>query len=168
MLQQCCSSAQQRVFSSQQTSDLQSYVPGGSIESSNSARLRESGSQARPTLAAHASVVVAPLPCILQLGGKGANLAEMSRIGLSVPPGLTITTETCAEFDKLGTLPVTRTSWSHNATAMLQHKRRTASRRPDMRCVWVSRQGGLNLSAEAGVRATRVSVLDQTCVRVIT
>ncbi|GLI61134.1 hypothetical protein VaNZ11_003409 [Volvox africanus] len=32
------------------------------------------------------------------LGGKGANLAEMSRIGLSVPPGLTITTDTCADF----------------------------------------------------------------------
>ncbi|KAH7299081.1 hypothetical protein KP509_25G071800 [Ceratopteris richardii] len=33
------------------------------------------------------------------LGGKGANLAEMSRIGLSVPPGFTITTETCQEYD---------------------------------------------------------------------
>jgi len=29
------------------------------------------------------------------LGGKGANLAEMSRIGLPVPPGFTITTEVC-------------------------------------------------------------------------
>eukprot|EP00198_Chlamydomonas_reinhardtii_P003602 XP_001692938.1 pyruvate phosphate dikinase [Chlamydomonas reinhardtii] len=36
------------------------------------------------------------------LGGKGANLAEMSRIGLSVPPGLTITTDTCAEFHTNG------------------------------------------------------------------
>lgn len=32
------------------------------------------------------------------LGGKGANLAEMSSIGLSVPPGLTITTDTCQEY----------------------------------------------------------------------
>jgi len=32
------------------------------------------------------------------LGGKGANLAEMSNIGLSVPPGFTITTECCASF----------------------------------------------------------------------
>jgi len=32
------------------------------------------------------------------LGGKGANLAEMSRIGLSVPPGFTITTECCKQF----------------------------------------------------------------------
>ena len=30
------------------------------------------------------------------LGGKGANLAEMTRIGLPVPPGFTITTEVCA------------------------------------------------------------------------
>jgi len=32
------------------------------------------------------------------LGGKGANLAEMSNIGLPVPPGFTITTETCNEY----------------------------------------------------------------------
>ena len=29
------------------------------------------------------------------LGGKGANLAEMTNIGLPVPPGFTITTEVC-------------------------------------------------------------------------
>src|ERR1700682_4942953 len=32
------------------------------------------------------------------LGGKGANLAEMSRIGLPVPPGFTLTTEVCTYF----------------------------------------------------------------------
>ena len=32
------------------------------------------------------------------LGGKGANLAEMSSIGLSVPPGFTISTECCSKF----------------------------------------------------------------------
>jgi pyruvate,orthophosphate dikinase len=32
------------------------------------------------------------------LGGKGANLAEMSSIGIQVPPGFTITTEVCAEY----------------------------------------------------------------------
>src|SRR5712691_13330429 len=32
------------------------------------------------------------------LGGKGANLAEMSRIGLPVPPGFTITTEVCSHY----------------------------------------------------------------------
>ena len=39
------------------------------------------------------------------LGGKGANLAEMTNIGLNVPPGFTITTETCNEYTKLGELP---------------------------------------------------------------
>ncbi len=34
------------------------------------------------------------------LGGKGANLAEMSRIGLPVPPGFTITTEMCLDYYK--------------------------------------------------------------------
>jgi len=32
------------------------------------------------------------------LGGKGANLHEMTRIGLPVPPGFTITTEVCSYF----------------------------------------------------------------------
>ena len=33
-----------------------------------------------------------------ELGGKGANLCEMSNIGLPVPPGFTITTDTCNEY----------------------------------------------------------------------
>jgi pyruvate,orthophosphate dikinase len=36
------------------------------------------------------------------LGGKGANLAEMSSIGVPVPPGFTITTDVCTEYNKLG------------------------------------------------------------------
>jgi pyruvate,orthophosphate dikinase len=36
------------------------------------------------------------------LGGKGANLAEMTSTGLPVPPGFTITTETCDAFYKSG------------------------------------------------------------------
>src|SRR5205085_902723 len=39
------------------------------------------------------------------LGGKGANLAEMTNIGLPVPPGFTITTEMCNEYIKTGKLP---------------------------------------------------------------
>ncbi len=39
------------------------------------------------------------------LGGKGANLAEMVRIGLPVPPGFTITTEACREFLSTGDIP---------------------------------------------------------------
>ncbi len=36
------------------------------------------------------------------LGGKGANLAEMTNIGLPVPPGFTITTEVCTEYYTAG------------------------------------------------------------------
>jgi pyruvate,orthophosphate dikinase len=36
------------------------------------------------------------------LGGKGANLAEMSLIGIPVPPGFTITTETCNHYYSIG------------------------------------------------------------------
>ncbi|ASB48327.1 pyruvate, phosphate dikinase [Alkalitalea saponilacus] len=36
------------------------------------------------------------------LGGKGANLAEMNLIGVPVPPGFTITTDTCTEYNQLG------------------------------------------------------------------
>ena len=32
------------------------------------------------------------------LGGKGANLCEMTQIGLNVPPGFVITTEACLEY----------------------------------------------------------------------
>ncbi|MFP3989747.1 pyruvate, phosphate dikinase [Streptomyces sp. E11-3] len=39
------------------------------------------------------------------LGGKGANLAEMSRMGLPVPPGFTVTTEACRAFLGTGAEP---------------------------------------------------------------
>lgn len=40
------------------------------------------------------------------LGGKGANLAEMTRLGLPVPPGFIITTEACKEYLELGRAPL--------------------------------------------------------------
>ncbi len=36
------------------------------------------------------------------LGGKGANLAEMTNMGLPVPPGFSITTQTCKDYNDLG------------------------------------------------------------------
>ena len=39
------------------------------------------------------------------LGSKGANLAEMVRIGIPVPPGFTITTEVCRQYLKAGSYP---------------------------------------------------------------
>ena len=49
------------------------------------------------------------------LGGKGANLAEMTRIGLPVPPGFTITTELCTYF------------YEHNRTYPPQLEREVAA-----------------------------------------
>jgi pyruvate, orthophosphate dikinase len=39
------------------------------------------------------------------LGGKGANLAEMTNLGLPVPPGFTVTTEACREYLRRGDVP---------------------------------------------------------------
>jgi phosphoenolpyruvate synthase/pyruvate phosphate dikinase len=37
-----------------------------------------------------------------KLGGKGANLCEMARLGVNIPPGFTITTDVCQEFYRVG------------------------------------------------------------------
>lgn len=52
-----------------------------------------------------------------RLGGKGAGLAEMSRIGLPVPPGFTITTEACLAFQDQKRLPdgLLDAVWTHLA-----------------------------------------------------
>ena len=39
------------------------------------------------------------------LGGKGANLANMTQLGLPVPPGCTITTEACNAYTDTGVFP---------------------------------------------------------------
>lgn len=39
------------------------------------------------------------------LGGKGSGLADMTRAGVPVPPGFTVTTEACNEFRKTGEFP---------------------------------------------------------------
>src|SRR6476619_1665579 len=39
-----------------------------------------------------------------RLGGKGSGLAEMTALGIPVPPGFTIDTSVCAEFQRTGTL----------------------------------------------------------------
>ncbi|MCC7204755.1 MAG: pyruvate, phosphate dikinase [Phycisphaeraceae bacterium] len=55
------------------------------------------------------------------LGGKGANLAEMTSIGLPVPPGFTITTEVCALYYKGGRkLPATLMDGVRHHVGMLE------------------------------------------------
>ncbi len=55
------------------------------------------------------------------LGGKGANLAEMTSIGLPVPPGFTITTEVCDQYYKSGRkLPKGLMDEVHKAVATME------------------------------------------------
>ncbi len=55
------------------------------------------------------------------LGGKGANLADMCSIGLPVPPGFTITTDTCAAYYQAGQrLPVGLMNEVHKYINMLE------------------------------------------------
>ncbi|MGB9552871.1 MAG: PEP/pyruvate-binding domain-containing protein, partial [bacterium] len=58
------------------------------------------------------------------LGGKGAGLAEMSRIGLPVPPGFTITTEACLEFQAKGGKEIDPALWEE----VLEHLRKLEKR----------------------------------------
>ncbi len=50
------------------------------------------------------------------LGGKGAGLADMTRAGVPVPPGFTVTTEACNEFRKTGGFP--EGQWEQQLQAM--------------------------------------------------
>ncbi|MCD8157385.1 MAG: pyruvate, phosphate dikinase [Clostridiales bacterium] len=56
------------------------------------------------------------------LGGKGANLAEMASIGLPVPPGFTVTTEACLEYNKTGELSDEVVAQVEDALAKLEAK----------------------------------------------
>ncbi len=65
------------------------------------------------------------------LGGKGANLAEMTNLGLPVPPGFTITTDACRTYMQTGDLPPElRVEVTHGAAPARGHARALARRRP--------------------------------------
>ena len=65
------------------------------------------------------------------LGGKGANLAEMSVIGIPVPPGFTITTEVCAAYYEHGKkLPEAVKPQVEAALKQMEAARRQEVRRP--------------------------------------
>jgi pyruvate,orthophosphate dikinase len=60
------------------------------------------------------------------LGGKGANLAEMTRIGLPVPPGFTITTDACRAYLKTGAFP--KGLWEEALAAMVALEKATGKK----------------------------------------
>src|SRR5688500_17657466 len=57
------------------------------------------------------------------LGGKGAGLAEMTRIGLPVPPGFTITTDACRAFNVDRKLPAGL--WDQTLAALARLEKKT-------------------------------------------
>ncbi|MFD6613633.1 PEP/pyruvate-binding domain-containing protein, partial [Micromonospora chalcea] len=60
------------------------------------------------------------------LGGKGANLAEMTRLGLPVPPGFTLTTEACRAYLETGAEPA---GLAREISAHLAEMEKAAGRR---------------------------------------
>ncbi len=86
------------------------------------------------------------------LGGKGANLAEMSNLGLPVPPGFTITTEVCTAFYANGRkYPDELTA---QVDAALAHTGKLASR------TFGDNSNPLLVSVRSGARASMPGMMD--------
>ena len=60
------------------------------------------------------------------LGGKGAGLFDMTRAGVPVPPGFTVTTEACNEFRKTGKFPAGQ--WDQQVAAMKKVEKATGKK----------------------------------------
>ncbi|HEY3476579.1 MAG TPA: PEP/pyruvate-binding domain-containing protein, partial [Anaerolineales bacterium] len=60
------------------------------------------------------------------LGGKGAGLFDMTRAGVPVPPGFTVTTEACNEFRKTGKFPAGQ--WEQQLAAMKRVEKATGKK----------------------------------------
>ena len=60
------------------------------------------------------------------LGGKGAGLFDMTRAGVSVPPGFTVTTEACNEYQGNGKFP--EGMWEQELTALKEVEKRTGKK----------------------------------------
>ena len=85
------------------------------------------------------------------LGGKGANLAEMNRIGISVPAGFTITTETCNEFQRNQRFP---------AGTKEQIKKHLARVEKVMGARFGDKKNPLLLSVRSGARVSMPGMMD--------
>ncbi|MGQ1946863.1 pyruvate, phosphate dikinase [Geofilum sp. OHC36d9] len=87
------------------------------------------------------------------LGGKGANLAEMNLIGVPVPPGFTITTEVCTEYNELGKKPVVELLKPEVEAAIHNIERLTSTKFGDA-------QNPLLVSVRSGARASMPGMMD--------
>ena len=86
------------------------------------------------------------------LGGKGANLAEMTRIGLPVPPGFTITTEVCTYYyDNKRTYPKVLQSQMEEGVKLMEKQ---------LGKKFGDKQNPLLLSVRSGARESMPGMMD--------
>ena len=87
------------------------------------------------------------------LGGKGANLAEMNLIGVPVPPGFTITTEVCTEYNKFGSAKLREilSADVHNAIKHIEGL---------VNMLFGSAENPLLVSVRSGARASMPGMMD--------
>ena len=85
------------------------------------------------------------------LGGKGAGLAEMTSLGLPVPPGFTISTEACRAFSATGALPAELAPEVDEALAALEKRLGTKFGDP---------KNPLLVSVRSGARASMPGMMD--------
>ena len=87
------------------------------------------------------------------LGGKGANLAEMNLIGVPVPPGFTITTDVCTEYNQLG---------KDKVVELLKAEVETAVKNTEqiMGTKFGSNEDPLLLSVRSGARVSMPGMMD--------
>ena len=88
-----------------------------------------------------------------QLGGKGANLAEMNHIGVPVPPGFTITTDVCNEYYEVGQEKIMELL-NDDVMAAVQHIETL------MNCKFGDAQNPLLVSVRSGARASMPGMMD--------
>lgn len=87
------------------------------------------------------------------LGGKGANLAEMNLIGVPVPPGFTITTDTCTEYNQLGKEKVVQLMKGEVEAAMAYVEK-------IMNCKFGDKEDPLLMSVRSGARVSMPGMMD--------
>ena len=87
------------------------------------------------------------------LGGKGANLAEMNLIGVPVPPGFTITTDVCTEYNQLGESKVRELLLDEVKAAVKEVEKLTGME-------FGSSQNPLLVSVRSGARASMPGMMD--------
>lgn len=87
------------------------------------------------------------------LGGKGANLAEMNLIGVPVPPGFTITTDVCTEYNKLGREEVIKLLKADVENAIMHVESL-------MNCKFGDKDNPLLVSVRSGARVSMPGMMD--------